>query len=85
MEPDHALAYSGIADCYALLYDYDALAANTAVPKARAEALKAIQIDNTLAEPHCSLAYVELDSLKNGTKHITRRPYESKQSTLGKR
>jgi len=59
IESNYALAYSGMADCYALLYDYDMLAANTAVPKARAAALKAIQIDNTLAEPHCALAYVE--------------------------
>ena len=59
VEPNYALAYSGLADCYALLYDYDDLAANIAVPKARAAALKAIQIDNTLAEPYCSLGYIE--------------------------
>ena len=58
-EPGFARAYSGMADCYVLLYDYNMLAPNVAVPRAKAAALKAIEIDNTLAEPHSSLAYVE--------------------------
>lgn len=59
IEPNYALAYAGIADCYASLYDYDLIPADSAVPNAKAAASKAIQIDETLAEPHCSLAYVE--------------------------
>jgi len=59
IEPNYALAYSGIADCYSLLYDYDMLAPSASVPQAREAALKALQIDNRLAEAHCALASVE--------------------------
>ena len=59
IEPNYALAYAGIADCYVSLYDYDLIPADSAIPNAKAAASKAIQIDETLAEPHCSLAYVE--------------------------
>ena len=58
-EPDFARAYSGMADCYVLLYDYNMLAPEAAVPRARAAAQKAIALDNTLAEPHSSLGYLE--------------------------
>jgi len=60
-DPNYALAYAGIADCYAMLYSYDMMPAEIAVPKAKEAALKAIEIDDQLAEPHCSLAYVESD------------------------
>jgi len=36
-----------------------ALPADDAFPKAKAAALKALQIDETLAEPHVSLAHVK--------------------------
>jgi len=58
-EPNFARAYSGMADCYVLLYDYNMLSPAVAVPKAKAAALKAIELDNTLSEPHSSLGYVE--------------------------
>src|SRR5262249_61572002 len=58
-EPTFARAYSGMADCYVLLYDYNMLAPDAAVPKARAAAQKAIALDDTLAEPHSSLGYLE--------------------------
>jgi DNA-binding winged helix-turn-helix (wHTH) protein/TolB-like protein len=58
-EPDFARAYSGMADSYVLLYDYNALSPDEAVPKARTAAQKAIALDNTLAEPHSSLGYLE--------------------------
>ena len=58
-EPNFARAYSGIADCYVLLYDYNMLSADAAVPRARAAAQKAIALDSTLAEPHSSLGYLE--------------------------
>ena len=55
----YAEAYAGLGDCYVLLYDYDLLTPGDAVPRAKAAARKAIELDDTLAEAHTSLAYVE--------------------------
>jgi TolB-like protein/Tfp pilus assembly protein PilF len=57
-DPSYALAYSGMADCYALLADYGADPPNETMPKAKAAALKALQIDPNLAEAHASLAEI---------------------------
>ncbi|HVS20230.1 MAG TPA: protein kinase, partial [Pyrinomonadaceae bacterium] len=59
-DPNFALAYSGLADTYDLLGAQDAggtLAPNDALPKAKIAALKAMALDETLAEPHVSLAH----------------------------
>ena len=61
-DPTFALAYCGLADSYILMGAGDAsgsLSADQALPKAKAAALKAMEIDETLAEPHVSLAHVE--------------------------
>ena len=47
-DTSYALAYSGMADCYALLADYGADPPNETMPKAKAAALKALQIDPNL-------------------------------------
>jgi TolB-like protein/Tfp pilus assembly protein PilF len=60
-DTSYALAYSGIADCYALLADYSARPPNETMPKAKAAALKALQIDPNLAEAHASLAQILRD------------------------
>jgi tetratricopeptide (TPR) repeat protein len=59
-DPNYASAYSGLADTYALLGDwqYAAMTTQEAMPKARAAALKALQLDDTLSEAHTSLAFV---------------------------
>ena len=60
-DPNFALAYSGLADTYDLLGASDATGAmppNEALPKAKAAALKALEIDDALAEAHVSLAHV---------------------------
>jgi TolB-like protein/DNA-binding winged helix-turn-helix (wHTH) protein len=59
-DPKYAPPYAGLADAYALLGSSpnDALPPNQAMPKAKAAALKALQIDDGLAEAHASLAYV---------------------------
>jgi len=60
-DPTFALAYSGVADTYDLLCAPDAggtLRPNEVMPKAKAAAQKAIEIDESLAEPHVSLAHV---------------------------
>jgi serine/threonine protein kinase/TolB-like protein/Tfp pilus assembly protein PilF len=57
-DPQYALAYSGIADCYNLLGIWGALSPHEAMPRVKDAALKAITLDNTLAEAHTSLAFV---------------------------
>jgi serine/threonine-protein kinase len=55
-DPSYALAYAGLADCYALLYEYSAAPSKDIYPKAKAAALRALAIDDSLAEAHTSLA-----------------------------
>jgi serine/threonine-protein kinase len=62
VDPNYALAYSGLADCYisfGFAFDFGSLPPNEAIPKAKAEAMKALEIDDTLAEAHTSLAYAK--------------------------
>jgi TolB-like protein/Flp pilus assembly protein TadD/tRNA A-37 threonylcarbamoyl transferase component Bud32 len=57
-DPQYALAYTGLADCYNLLGIWGALPPREAMPQVKDAALKAIAIDGTLAEAHTSLAFV---------------------------
>lgn len=57
-DPNYALAYSGLADTYALLTAYTAHESHIVMPKARAAALKALELDDRLAEAHASLGQV---------------------------
>jgi DNA-binding winged helix-turn-helix (wHTH) protein/TolB-like protein/Tfp pilus assembly protein PilF len=57
-DPEYALAYAGLADCYSLLGDYGYQPPTKTFPKAREAALKALAIDNALAEAHTSLGFV---------------------------
>ncbi|HEX8179543.1 MAG TPA: protein kinase [Pyrinomonadaceae bacterium] len=59
-DPSYALAYAGIADCYALLSDHSVLPPRDAMPKAKAAAQRALEIDPQLAEGLTSLAFVEM-------------------------
>ncbi len=59
-DPNYAQAYAGLADCYILLGPNDALPAGEVYPLARSAALKALQIDDGLAEAHSSLGFVML-------------------------
>jgi len=61
-DPTYALAYVGLADCYALLEEYAGLPSSENLPKARDAALRALQIDNSLAEAHASMGYIDLHS-----------------------
>jgi TolB-like protein/DNA-binding winged helix-turn-helix (wHTH) protein/Flp pilus assembly protein TadD len=58
-DPTYAQAYTGLADSYALLgdWEYGGMAPKEAFPKAEAAATKALQLDDTLAEAHTSLAF----------------------------
>jgi TolB-like protein len=55
-DPLHAPAFSGLADCYALLADNNAIPPAVAFPAAKAAAQRALALDEGLAEAHCSLA-----------------------------
>ena len=55
IDPDFAKAYAGLADAYIILGFYNFLPAKEAMPKAKQAADAAIQIDNSLCEPYCSL------------------------------
>jgi eukaryotic-like serine/threonine-protein kinase len=57
-DPGYALAYSGLADSYALDLDYRGTPVIEGMERARAEARKAIALDETLAEAHTSLGWV---------------------------
>lgn len=58
-DPKYAQAYSGLADTYSLLGDwqYAVMTPKQALPKAKASAVKALELDSTLGEAHNSLAF----------------------------
>jgi len=60
-DPAYALAYAGLADCYALLgaAEYGAEEPREALSRARAAAERALEIDPRLAEAHASLGLVQ--------------------------
>ena len=61
-DPDYALAYTGLADCYSVLGTYlDVLSPREAMPKAKAAALKALQMNDGLGEAHTSLAFISFN------------------------
>ena len=60
-DPGYALAYAGLADSYHVLWVYSNISPNDAHDKAKAAALRAVQIDDTLAESHTSLAAIAAD------------------------
>jgi TolB-like protein/DNA-binding winged helix-turn-helix (wHTH) protein/Tfp pilus assembly protein PilF len=57
-DPTNALAYAGLADSYFVRAISGALPTAEAMPKAKAAALKALELDDTLAEAHTSLAQI---------------------------
>jgi serine/threonine protein kinase/Tfp pilus assembly protein PilF len=54
-DPNYALAYAGLAEAYVLLPFFTATAPQDAYPKAKSAALKALQLDDKLAEAHTAL------------------------------
>jgi eukaryotic-like serine/threonine-protein kinase len=57
-DPNYALAYAGLADCYILLNQYAGTPLSETIPQAKLYAERAIAIDDQLAEPHSSLGSV---------------------------
>ena len=58
-DPNYALAYAGLADVWLMRADSGYAAPSETIPKAKAAALKALQLDDTLSEAHVSLANIE--------------------------
>ncbi|PYJ75077.1 MAG: hypothetical protein DME77_10155 [Verrucomicrobia bacterium] len=80
-DPSYALAYAGLTDAYLVLSQYGAASPADSFPQAIAAAKKAIELDDTLAEAHtslaCSLAYYDFDfeqSLKEFQRAIELNP-----------
>jgi tetratricopeptide (TPR) repeat protein len=57
-DPSFALAYVGLADSYSVMEQYAGVPSSEALPKARAAVLRALQIDDSLAEAHASLGLI---------------------------
>jgi eukaryotic-like serine/threonine-protein kinase len=58
LDPHYAMAYSGLADAYALQLDYRSVPVAEGMARAKAYALKALELDAGLAEAHASLGWV---------------------------
>lgn len=61
LDPNYALAFSGIAEAYGFLASSTGgWAPSEAYPKAEAAAMKALELDDSLGEAHCSLGFSRL-------------------------
>ena len=60
-EPAYAAAYAGLADSYLLLGGYNFVPQNQSIPKARAAAQKALQLDGSLADAHATLGLIAMN------------------------
>jgi TolB-like protein/tetratricopeptide (TPR) repeat protein len=58
IDPNFALAFAGLADSYTLLEIYLAVPTKDVIPQAKAAAMRALELDDTLAEAHTSLGYI---------------------------
>ena len=58
LDPNYALAYAGLADSYTLMASYATMIPNTAFLRAKATAMKALQLDPKLPEARVSLAHI---------------------------
>jgi len=59
-DPNYAAAYAGLADSYNLSARYGSIPPREAFAKGMAAALKALELDDSLAEAHASLGFVRL-------------------------
>nr|MBC8450733.1 protein kinase [bacterium] len=59
IDPEYALAYAGLADCYGVLPMYRPVAPEEVYPKAKAAAMKALELDDSLAEAHSALGCIK--------------------------
>lgn len=66
-DPNYALAYSGLAETYVLFPAYSVASADESMPRAKAAATRALELDDSLAEAHSALGrylnYYEWDRI----------------------
>lgn len=58
LDSSYALAYAGLADFYIVLGWYSYVRPQDSYPKAKAAALRALEIDSSLAEPHTAMGFI---------------------------
>jgi serine/threonine-protein kinase len=56
-DPGFALAYSGLAETYVLFQNYEVMPSADSLPRAKAAALRALELDDSLAEAHTALGW----------------------------
>jgi serine/threonine-protein kinase len=61
-DPNYALAFAGLADCYAISQEYLGTPASEALPQAKAYANRALEIDDSLGEAHATLGIINQNS-----------------------
>jgi tetratricopeptide (TPR) repeat protein len=57
-DPNYGPAYAGLADSYLLLANYGYIPPKAVVPKAKAASLRALELDDTLAEAHATRGHI---------------------------
>ena len=67
VDPNYGAAYAGLADCYNMLVVYGRVQPKEGFPKAKEAAMKALEIDESLAEAHTSMAFIKQVSLGLGS------------------
>jgi len=65
-DPNYALAFVGLADCYGVLNEYAGAPSSETLPQAKAYAERALAIDGQLAEAHATLGLVNDGSWQYG-------------------
>ncbi|MGH9778888.1 MAG: tetratricopeptide repeat protein, partial [Candidatus Acidiferrales bacterium] len=78
LDPSYAQAYAGLADVYATQASWGVAPPSEAYPRARAEALKSLDLDDNLAEPYATLGLIkkEYDRDWKGAEQDFRRALE---------
>ena len=61
-DPNYALAFVGLGDCYAVLGEYAGIPSSETIPQSKAYAERALSLDSQLAEPHATLGQVNHQS-----------------------
>ena len=68
-DPNYAPAYAGLAEAYVLFPDYGVASPTESLPRLKAAATKALELDASLAEPHAALgmaySYYDYDFAKS--------------------
>ena len=57
-DPNYALAFVGLADCYAVMHEYAGSPTSETLPEAKRYAERALSLDPSLAEPHATLGSI---------------------------